>query len=86
MWNVQRGAVVDIDPENARRYMVSGLATADLKVDPLPPPYRSTPESEALRTEVMKKVGESVPLEARRPAQRLIGSRYSRGQMGGWIQ
>jgi hypothetical protein len=52
---VKRGDVVDIDEIPAKRYIVNGIATANLKGD-MAQPYIATEESEALRDEVMRQI------------------------------
>ncbi len=84
-YGVKRGDIVEIDDENATRYIASGLATAVLKGE-LPQPYQDTEEAVALRDEVNRKASAMVPEEARpRPNVPLpIGRRYSPSHVEGW--
>lgn len=64
-YNVKRGDVLDIDEDNANRYVHCGLATEELKGD-LPHAYVVTPESKSREAKVLQAVAQSVPEEARR--------------------
>ncbi|ORW29196.1 hypothetical protein AWB91_24545 [Mycobacterium paraense] len=87
LWDVKRGDIVDIDDENAKRYIASGLATAKLKGS-LPQPYIDTEEAVELRAEVATTVAAMChdPANDPRPGSQAIGRHpaFPRQRVDGW--
>jgi hypothetical protein len=82
---VERGDIVDLPDDNAKRYIASQLATAKLKGE-LPHPYQASEESEALREWAARKAREQIPEEVRHHLERevVIGDRRTASE--GWRQ
>jgi hypothetical protein len=87
MWDVKRGDIVEVDDENALRYVASGLATRNLK-DEMPQPFQDTEEAVAIRDEVLKTVAAQChnPEFDRRPGSEPIGRHpaFPRQRVEGW--